>query len=84
MKFDSTRVLGKRIIAIRRVLKAEASQFGWDEAPQLPIVIVLDDGTQIVVARDPELNDGGALFVFDDAGDDLVESEFGNWSLRAK
>ena len=52
-------LLGRRIVKIRWMAEAEADvQIGWNKRP---VILILDDGTEIVPQMDDEGNDGGAL-----------------------
>lgn len=52
-------LLGKRIVKIQWMSETEADEsFGWHKRP---VVLILDDGTEIVPQMDDEGNDGGAL-----------------------
>lgn len=54
-------LVGKKISAIRRMTDKEIENFGWYKNP---IVIVLDDDTQIVLMADDEGNDGGSALLY--------------------
>ena len=54
-------LVGKKISAIRRMTDKEIENFGWYKHP---IVIVLDDDTQIVLMADDEGNDGGSALLY--------------------
>ena len=54
-------LVGKKISAIRRMTDVEIKNFGWYKNP---IVIVLDDDTQIVLMADDEGNDGGSALLY--------------------
>ena len=52
-------LLDRKIVKVHWLTEAQAEQeFGWYKRP---IVITLDDGTEIVPQMDDEGNDGGAL-----------------------
>ena len=52
-------LLGKKIVAIHWMDKEEADEvYGWYKRP---VVLILDDGTEIIPQMDDEGNDGGAL-----------------------
>jgi hypothetical protein len=53
-------LVGKKIVGIRNLNKDEMEMFGWYKNP---MVIVLDDKSQIVLQADDEGNDGGAAFL---------------------
>ena len=52
-------LLNKKIVKIQRMSETEADEcFGWHKRP---VVLILDDGTEIVPQMDDEGNDSGAL-----------------------
>ena len=51
-------LLGKKIIQVKYVDTEEAEKYMWHVRP---ISFTLDDGTRLIVMRDDEGNDGGAL-----------------------
>ena len=51
-------LFGRRITGIKYMSTKEADEFGWYKRP---IIIILDDGTEIYPQMDDEGNDGGAL-----------------------
>ena len=53
-------LLGKKIIAVRYLGKAECEDMMWHSRP---IAFMLDDETWVFPMRDDEGNDGGALAV---------------------
>ena len=55
-------LVGKKIVETRYLTKEEAEQSGWYN---MPLMIVLDDGTQLVPMSDDEGNDGGAIATSD-------------------
>jgi hypothetical protein len=54
-------LIGKKVSAIRRLTNEEIENFGWYKNP---LVIVLEDNTQIVLMADDEGNDGGAALLY--------------------
>tara|TARA_R110002049_G_scaffold31932_4_gene107185 strand:+ start:592 stop:849 length:258 start_codon:yes stop_codon:yes gene_type:complete len=52
-------LLGKRIVEVSYVSSKEAKSIMWYNRP---ISFTLDDGTRLMVQRDDEGNDGGALW----------------------
>ena len=50
---------GRTIVAARYMTKEEAKASDWY---QRPVVFILDNGTSVIVQRDDEGNDGGALY----------------------
>jgi hypothetical protein len=61
LKLASELFLGKRIVKIEYMSLKEARDFGWDKRP---IVIMLEDGTEIYPQMDDEGNNGGVLAVY--------------------
>ena len=52
-------LLGRKIVKIKWLTEDQAEQeFGWRKRP---VMLILDDGTEIVPQMDDEGNDGGAL-----------------------
>ena len=52
-------LLGRKIVAIHWMSEKEADKVhGWYKRP---VVLILDDGTEIIPQMDDEGNDGGAL-----------------------
>ena len=54
-------LFGRLITGIKYMSTKEADEFGWDKRP---IIIILDDGTEIYPQMDDEGNDGGALAIY--------------------
>lgn len=50
---------GKTIVDVFYMSETEAEEWGWYKRP---IVMVLDDHTQLIVSADDEGNDGGSIF----------------------
>ena len=64
-------LLDKKIVKIRWMAEVEADvQFGWNKRP---VILILDDGTEIIPQMDDEGNDGGALLWVNP--NELVESK---------
>jgi hypothetical protein len=63
-------LIGRTIREVRPMTAAEQSGEGWEDASpwERPVVLVLDDGTRLYPARDPEGNGPGALFGVDPRG----------------
>lgn len=61
-------LIGKTISKIRYLTDEEMEMFGWYKRP---MVIVLNDNTQIVLQSDDEGNDGGAAFLYN--GDQNIQ-----------
>ena len=52
-------LLGRKIVKIKWMTAKEADKgFGWSNRP---VILILDDGTEIIPQCDDEGNDGGAL-----------------------
>tara|TARA_R110000751_G_scaffold306215_1_gene424135 strand:- start:12 stop:269 length:258 start_codon:yes stop_codon:yes gene_type:complete len=49
---------GRTIVAVRYMTEDEAKEWGWH---MRPVMFILDNDTSIIVQRDDEGNDGGAL-----------------------
>ena len=62
-------LLGKKIIQVKYVDTEEAEKYMWHVRP---ISITLDDGTRLIVMRDDEGNDGGALCYLNSDVDDVL------------
>lgn len=63
------RLEGRRIVAVQLMTPIEAEDYGWDVSlGDLPVVLVLDDGTKVVPCRDPEENGPGFLAIEDAGG----------------
>ena len=62
-------LLGKKIVQVKYVDSEEAEKYMWYSRP---ISFTLDDGTRLVVMRDDEGNDGGALCYLNDDVDDVL------------
>ena len=60
-----TNIIGKKIVAVRQMTKAEVDAEGWYSGTT---AIELDDGTLIYPSQDDEGNDSGALFGKDKDG----------------
>ena len=54
-------MLNKKIINIRHMSVEESESMGWTK---IPMVITLDDGTEIWAQNDDEGNNGGALALY--------------------
>ena len=54
-------LLGKKIASIEYMASDDAENFGWNKRP---MIITLDDGTEIFSQADEEGNDGGALAIY--------------------
>jgi hypothetical protein len=63
-------LIGRTIREVRPMTEAEQSAEDWEYVSswELPVVLVLDDGTRLYPARDPEGNGPGALFGADPQG----------------
>jgi hypothetical protein len=60
---------GRTIAKVFYMNEAEAEEWGWYKRP---IIMVLDDDTQLIVSADDEGNDGGSLFYANDKERDGV------------
>ena len=49
---------GTKIVSVGYMGQTEADNYGWSKRP---ITFILDDDTRLIVMRDDEGNDGGAL-----------------------
>jgi hypothetical protein len=54
-------LIGKTIVDVRNLHKDEMAHMMWYKNPH---VLILNDGSQIVLQSDDEGNDGGAAFVY--------------------
>ena len=69
-------LLGRKIVKIQWLTKEEANKgFGWYSRP---VVLQLDDGTEIIPQRDDEGNDGGALLWINPTKTETIETYPGN------
>lgn len=50
---------GRTIVQAFYMSEAEAEEWGWYKRP---IIMILDDDTQLMISADDEGNDGGSLF----------------------
>ena len=57
--FARKHLLGKKIVGVRYLTREEADSLGWY---QRSLLLELDDGSIIFMAKDDEGNDAGALF----------------------
>ena len=62
-------LLGKKIVQVKYMDSEEANKYMWHSRP---VSFTLDDGTRLVVMRDDEGNDGGALCYLNDDIDDVL------------
>ena len=63
-------LLDRKIVKVHWLTEDQAEQeFGWYKRP---IVITLDDGTEIVPQMDDEGNDGGALWLGNKDGEEVL------------
>jgi hypothetical protein len=63
-------LIGRRIVEVRAMTRAELDAQGWQVYPHHaePVVLVLDDGTRLFPSQDEEGNGPGALFGQDSQG----------------
>lgn len=59
-------LVGKTISGIRNLTQGEMEMMGWYKNP---LVIILNDDTQIIFQSDDEGNDGGAAFLYNGVQD---------------
>lgn len=62
------KLVGKTIKEVRYMTKEEAEEMMWYKRP---IVIFFTDGSHMFPSMDDEGNDGGALFGFDENGNNM-------------
>ena len=62
-------LLGRKIVQVKYVDSEEAEIYMWYLRP---VSFTLDDGTRLVVMRDDEGNDGGALCYLNSDVDDVL------------
>lgn len=59
-------LVGRKVNAVRPMTKAEQEHFGWGEGyGEIPAVLVMSGGVNVVPACDPEGNSSGYLFVIE-------------------
>lgn len=66
-------LVGRTIDKVFEMNSQEYQNMDWYPGSHPAIVLVLDDGTVVVPAQDPELNDSGYLYIMNDndsEGDD--------------
>ncbi|MCK9458602.1 MAG: hypothetical protein M0R80_03100 [Proteobacteria bacterium] len=56
------KLVGRTIVAVRKMNKKELQQEGWERCGDPPKVLVLDDGSRIYPSQDEEGNGPGILF----------------------
>ena len=59
------RIIGSKIVGMRKMTKKEAEVEGWEDDRDDCIVLVLDNGIKMYASQDYEGNGGGALFFID-------------------
>ena len=59
------RIIGAKIIDIRKMTRAEADEEGWEYEDVNCVVLVLDNGITMYPSRDYEGNGCGAFFYMD-------------------
>ncbi len=67
-------IVGRTIIGVRQLTSAEVEQI-WGMPigyGSTPLVIELDDGSEIIPVSDPECNDTGALLHFQQIDDQFI------------
>jgi hypothetical protein len=60
---------GLTVTEVRRMTEEEQAREGWDRSRHDPVVLVMEDGTTVYAARDPEGNGPGAMFGTDPDGE---------------
>ena len=67
-------IVGKKIVDVRPMTKAELSAEGWDDSygGGMPVAVVLSDGSTLYPSQDPEGNGPGALFGKDTKGGSFI------------
>ena len=60
---------GKKIVEVDYMSQTEADNYGWNKRP---ITFILDDDTRLIVMRDDEGNDGGALAYLNEGVDSVL------------
>jgi len=55
-------IIGKKVIEVRPMTKAELQAEGWNHSNEIPSVIVLENGVKLYPSQDSEGNGGGCLF----------------------
>lgn len=55
-------VVGEKIVGLRKMTKAEMRREGWEGTNEIPMVIVLENGSLLYPSRDEEGNGPGSLF----------------------
>ena len=61
-KEDTLGIVGKKIVAVRKMTKAELKYQYWDPGHSIPTVLVLEDKTKIFASQDDEGNGPGTFF----------------------
>ena len=67
-------IVGRTITGVRQLTSAEVEQI-WGMPigyGSMPLVIKLDDGSEIIPVSDPECNDAGALLHFQQIDDQFL------------
>ena len=77
-------IIGKKIVKVRKMTRAEAQREGWDITNQLATVLVLGDGTKLYASRDDEGNGIGTMFGSTKVGEQfyVVSPEFAKKKLK--
>jgi hypothetical protein len=66
------RLLNRRIVEVRYLNPQECQRLAWAGSS---VLLLLDDGTTVYVARDSEGNDAGALHGVSRSGEEFVLPE---------
>lgn len=67
MKKEEIVIVGKKIVALRRMTKKEMNDEGWDHG-RPAMILELEGGIRLYPSRDEEGNGPGALFGIDARG----------------
>ena len=67
-------LIGRSITEVRQLSQAEIQQIFGETASQydIPTLIKLDDGSELIPVRDPEVNGPGALLYFTPHDDEML------------
>ena len=62
-------LLGKKIVKVEYMGTKEANDYMWYKRP---VTFILDDGSRVMIQQDDEGNDGGALWVGNEDGEEIL------------
>ena len=71
---------GKKIVSVGYMGQTEADNYGWSKRP---VTFILDDDTRLIVMRDDEGNDGGALAYINEGVDSVLPVLTSNINSRS-